>query len=318
MAIEVSGLVKRFGDFTALDDVNVAVPDGSLTALLGPSGGGKSTLLRVIAGLEQPDAGTVTFDGREVTGLAAQDRGVGFVFQHYAAFKHMTVFENVAFGLRIRKRPKPEVAERVRELLALVHLDQFGDRYPSQLSGGQRQRMALARALAVEPQVLLLDEPFGALDAKVRKELRDWLRRLHDEVHVTTLFVTHDQEEALEVAEQVVVINAGRVEQAGTPDDLYDRPASPFVMGFVGEVAEIGGTWVRPHDIDVLTEPEDDAVEALVDRVARVGFEARVDLHLGDGAPVHVQVTRQQALELELEPGQIVWLRAHRSRAFAA
>jgi sulfate transport system ATP-binding protein len=260
----------------------------------------------------------VTFDGREVTGLAAQDRGVGFVFQHYAAFKHMTVFENVAFGLRIRKRPKPEVAERVRELLALVHLDQFGDRYPSQLSGGQRQRMALARALAVEPQVLLLDEPFGALDAKVRKELRDWLRRLHDEVHVTTLFVTHDQEEALEVAEQVVVINAGRVEQAGTPDDLYDRPASPFVMGFVGEVAEIGGAWVRPHDIDVLTEPEDDAVEALVDRVARVGFEARVDLHLGDGAPVHVQVTRQQALELELEPGQIVWLRAHRSRAFAA
>jgi sulfate transport system ATP-binding protein len=318
MAIEVSGLVKRFGDFTALDDVNVAVPDGSLTALLGPSGGGKSTLLRVIAGLEQPDAGTVTFDGREVTGLAAQDRGVGFVFQHYAAFKHMTVFENVAFGLRIRKRPKAEVAERVRELLALVHLGQFGDRYPSQLSGGQRQRMALARALAVEPQVLLLDEPFGALDAKVRKELRDWLRRLHDEVHVTTLFVTHDQEEALEVAEQVVVINAGRVEQAGTPDDLYDRPASPFVMGFVGEVAEIGGAWVRPHDIDVLTEPEDDAVEALVDRVARVGFEARVDLHLGDGAPVHVQVTRQQALELELEPGQIVWLRAHRSRAFAA
>jgi sulfate transport system ATP-binding protein len=317
MAIEVQGLTKRFGEFVALDAVDLTVRDGSLTALLGPSGGGKSTLLRVIAGLESPDAGAVRFDGADVTGLPPQERGVGFVFQHYAAFKHMTVFENVAFGLRIRKRPDAEVRERVHELLALVHLGQFGDRFPSQLSGGQRQRMALARALAVQPRVLLLDEPFGALDANVRKELRDWLRRLHDEVHVTTVFVTHDREEALEVAEQVVVINQGRVEQAGTPDDLYDRPASPFVMGFVGDVSRLGGEWVRPHDIDVLDAPDDDAVEAIVERVARVGFEARVELALGDGAPVHVQLTRQQAQELELAAGQIVWLRPHRSRVFA-
>jgi sulfate transport system ATP-binding protein len=317
MAIEVAALTKTFGSFIALDDVSLTVRDGSLTALLGPSGGGKSTLLRVIAGLEVPDAGTVRFDDADVTGLPAQERGVGFVFQHYAAFKHLTVRENVAFGLRIRKRPKAEVDERVRELLALVHLGPLGDRYPSQLSGGQRQRMALARALAVQPRVLLLDEPFGALDANVRKELREWLRRLHDEVHVTTVFVTHDREEALEVAEQVVVINEGRVEQAGTPDDLYDRPASPFVMGFVGEVSRLGDAWVRPHDIDVLDAPDDDAVEATVERVARVGFEARVALALGDGTPVHVLVTRQQAQELELAAGQTVWLRPHRVRAFA-
>ncbi len=317
MAIEVAGLTKTFGSFTALDDVSLTVRDGSLTALLGPSGGGKSTLLRVMAGLEEPDRGTVRFGGADVTRVPAQERGVGFVFQHYAAFKHMSVRENVAFGLRIRKRPKAEVAARVDELLALVHLSPFGDRYPSQLSGGQRQRMALARALAVEPQVLLLDEPFGALDANVRKELRDWLRRLHDEVHVTTVFVTHDREEALEVAEQVVVINEGRIEQAGTPDELYDQPASPFVMGFVGDVAQLGDAWVRPHDIDVLEAPDDGAVEAIVERVARVGFEARLELALGDGTPINVQVTRHQADELELTAGQIVWLRAHRIRAFA-
>jgi sulfate transport system ATP-binding protein len=259
MAIEVKNVSKRFGDFVALDDVSLTVRDGSLTALLGPSGGGKSTLLRVIAGLEIPDSGNVLIGGEDVTAQAAQHRGVGFVFQHYAAFKHMTVRDNVAFGLTIRKRPKDEIADRVQELLALVHLDGFQARYPSQLSGGQRQRMALARALAVQPKVLLLDEPFGALDANVRKELREWLRRLHDEVHVTTIFVTHDQEEALEVAEQVAVINHGRIEQAGTPDDLYDRPANRFVMGFVGPVAELDGQLVRPHDLTLLDEPEEGA-----------------------------------------------------------
>jgi sulfate transport system ATP-binding protein len=318
MAIDVRNVTKAFGAFTALDDVSLTVADGSLTALLGPSGGGKSTLLRVIAGLETPDAGEVSFSGQDVTRLPAQERGVGFVFQHYAAFKHMTVRENIAFGLKIRKRPKAEVRERVDELLALVHLEGFADRYPRQLSGGQRQRMALARALAVQPRVLLLDEPFGALDATVRKELRDWLRRLHDEVHVTTIFVTHDQEEALEVAEQVAVINAGRIEQAGTPDELYDRPANEFVMGFVGPVARLGGEWVRPHDIQVLDEPSAEATEAIVERVARVGFEVRVEAALGDGAPVSVLVTRDEAEQLELHAGQIVWLRHTRPRVLAA
>jgi sulfate transport system ATP-binding protein len=318
MAIDVRNVTKAFGAFTALDDVSLTVADGSLTALLGPSGGGKSTLLRVIAGLETPDTGEVSFSGQDVTRLPAQERGVGFVFQHYAAFKHMTVRENIAFGLKIRKRPKAEVRERVDELLALVHLEGFADRYPRQLSGGQRQRMALARALAVQPRVLLLDEPFGALDATVRKELRDWLRRLHDEVHVTTIFVTHDQEEALEVAEQVAVINAGRIEQAGTPDELYDRPANEFVMGFVGPVARLGGEWVRPHDIQVLDEPSAEATEAIVERVARVGFEVRVEAALGDGAPVSVLVTRDEAEQLELHAGQIVWLRHTRPRVLAA
>src|SRR3954451_16493264 len=230
MAIKVENVGKRFGDFVALDDVTLDIPEGCLTALLGPSGSGKSTLLRVIAGLEQPDSGTVEILGEDATRLAPQRRGVGFVFQHYAAFKHMTVEKNVAFGLSIRKRPKQEVKRRVDELLELVHLEGFAHRYPGQLSGGQRQRMALARALAVEPKVLLLDEPFGALDARVRKDLRQWLRRLHDEVHVTTVFVTHDQEEAMDVAEQIVVVNEGRVEQAGDPVELYERPASEFVM----------------------------------------------------------------------------------------
>jgi sulfate transport system ATP-binding protein len=318
MAIDVRNVSKSFNGFKALDDVSLSVPDGSLTALLGPSGGGKSTLLRVLAGLEQPDGGEVLFSGEAVTQLPAQDRGVGFVFQHYAAFKHMTVRDNIAFGLRIRKRPKDEIRERVDELLALVHLGGWADRYPSQLSGGQRQRMALARALAVQPRVLLLDEPFGALDATVRKELRDWLRKLHDEVHVTTIFVTHDQEEALEVAEQVAVINAGRIEQTGTPDDLYERPANPFVMGFVGPVSRLGDAWVRPHDIEILEDDEEGAVQVLIERVARVGFEVRVEAALGDGTPVPILVTRQQAEELELRAGQIVWLRVHRTREFAA
>src|SRR3954447_16450681 len=244
MAITARHVSKRFGSFTALDDVSVDIPAGSLTALLGPSGGGKSTLLRIIAGLESPDEGTVEIAGADSTNLPPQRRNVGFVFQHYAAFKHLTVARNVAFGLEIRKRPKADVRRRVNELLELVHMEQFADRYPSQLSGGQRQRMALARALAVEPEVLLLDEPFGALDAQVRQELRAWLRRLHDEVHVTTVFVTHDQEEAMEVADEIVVINHGAVEQAGRPDDLYDAPKSEFVMSFLGPVTRLAGTLV--------------------------------------------------------------------------
>src|ERR671926_1250062 len=251
MTIRVSNVTKQFGDFYALKDVTVDIPSGALTALLGPSGGGKSTLLRIIAGLEQPDAGTIEIEGEDSTHLSPQRRGVGFVFQHYAAFKHMTVFGNVAFGLQIRKRPKAEIRARVNELLELVHLEQFAHRYPAQLSGGQRQRMALARALAVEPKVLLLDEPFGALDAQVRKELRAWLRRLHDQVHVTTVFVTHDQEEAMDVADEIVVINHGKVEQTGSPTDLYDHPANPFVMKFLGPVTQIGDELVRPHDIEL-------------------------------------------------------------------
>src|SRR6266540_3011243 len=231
MSITAKGVSRRFGDFVALDDVSLEIPSGSLTALLGPSGSGKSTLLRVIAGLERPDAGTVVIDGRDATALPPQRRGVGFVFQHYAAFKHMTVRENVAFGLRVRRRPKAEIRRRVDELLELVQLPGLADRYPAQLSGGQRQRMALARALAVEPQVLLLDEPFGALDARVRKELRAWLRRLHDEMHVTTIFVTHDQEEAMDVADQIVLMNHGRVEQVGGPRELYEEPANELVTG---------------------------------------------------------------------------------------
>jgi sulfate/thiosulfate transport system ATP-binding protein len=309
VSIVVDSVTKRFGEFVALDDVSLEVRDGSLTALLGPSGGGKSTLLRVIAGLEAPDSGVVRIAGQDATRTPPQRRGVGFVFQHYAAFKHMTVRKNVAFGMTIRKRPKEEVDKRVDELLELVHLQGFAHRYPSQLSGGQRQRMALARALAVEPRVLLLDEPFGALDATVRKELRAWLRRLHDEVHVTTVFVTHDQEEAMEVAEQIVVLNGGGIEQVGTPRDLYERPANEFVMRFVGPVSEIAGRWIRPHDVDILLDPDGDAAEAMVDRIIHLGFEVRVELSLGDGDSTWVQTTRSRAEELELVEGQIVWLR---------
>ena len=317
MGIRVHNVVKRFGDFVALNDVSVDIPTGSLTALLGPSGGGKSTLLRIIAGLEQPDSGSIEIAGEDSTSLPPQQRNVGFVFQHYAAFKHMTVRGNVAFGLEIRKRPKKEVQARVDELLALVHLTQFADRYPSQLSGGQRQRMALARALAVEPQVMLLDEPFGALDAKVRKELRDWLRRLHDEVHVTTVFVTHDQEEAMEVADEIVVINNGAIEQIGTPDQLYDQPVNDFVMSFLGPVTTLGNAAVRPHDIEILTHNEPGSVAATVVRLVRLGFEVRVDAIAG-GHDVWVQITRGEADRLDLMPGSEVYLRPVVDRAAIA
>ena len=310
MGIQTRGITKRFGSFVALDDVDLDVPSGQLTALLGPSGGGKSTLLRIIGGLDEADSGSIVIDGVEATGIPAQRRNVGFVFQHYAAFKHLSVYRNVAFGLEIRKRPKAEIRQRVQELLELVHLDQFADRLPAQLSGGQRQRMALARALAVEPRVLLLDEPFGALDAKVRKELRDWLRRLHDEVHVTTVFVTHDQEEALEVADSLVVINHGRIEQVGSPNELYDHPANDFVMGFLGPVTRLGEHLVRPHDIEVLTSDSVGAVPARVQRLSRVGFQVHAEFRVGaENFDTAVQLTRGQADALDLRIGSVVWLR---------
>jgi sulfate transport system ATP-binding protein len=308
MAIEAQSVTKRFGDFVAVDDVSISVPTGSLTALLGPSGSGKSTLLRVISGLEQPDAGCVVIEGSDVTGLPPQRRGIGFVFQHYAAFKHMTVQKNVAFGLEIRRRPRSEIKARVEELLELVQLTGLAKRYPAQLSGGQRQRMALARALAVEPTVLLLDEPFGALDARVRKELRAWLRRLHDEVHVTTVFVTHDQEEAMEIADQIVLMNHGRVEQTGTARDLYEQPANEFVMSFIGPVSHFGEELVRPHDIDVRREPNGSAERATVERVVHLGFEVRADLALDDGREVWVQMTRAEAQQLDLREGTQVFV----------
>ena len=314
MGIQALNISKRFGDFVALDDVSVDVRSGQLTALLGPSGGGKSTLLRIIAGLDQADSGTVLIDGADATSLPPQRRNVGFVFQHFAAFKHLSVYRNVAFGLEVRKRPRAEIRRRVHELLELVHLDQFSDRLPSQLSGGQRQRMALARALAAEPNVLLLDEPFGALDAKVRKELRNWLRRLHDEVHVTTVFVTHDQEEALEVADELVVINAGRVEQVGGPNDLYDRPANEFVMEFLGPITRLNGRLLRPHDIDVFETPQEGTVTADVERLQRVGFEVRADLRSGDSG-FWVQLTPGQVEALNLREGAPVWVRPSRNAA---
>jgi sulfate/thiosulfate transport system ATP-binding protein len=317
MSIIVTRATRRFGDFTALDDVSVEIPSGSLTALLGPSGSGKSTLLRVIAGLERPDAGTVAIDGSDATALPPQRRGVGFVFQHYAAFKHMTVRENVAFGLKVQRRPKAEVYRRVDELLELVQLPGLADRYPAQLSGGQRQRMALARALAVEPSVLLLDEPFGALDARVRKELRAWLRRLHDDVHVTTVFVTHDQEEAMEVADRIVVVNHGRVEQAGGPRDLYEHPSNAFVMGFVGPVTRLGDSFIRPHDVELRLEPNGTTSEAMIERLVHLGFEVRVDLVLQDGQRLLAQVSREDAEQLELHQGQIIFARPSRVRVFS-
>ena len=317
MSINVKGINKRFGDFVALEDINVDLPTGQLTALLGPSGGGKSTLLRIIAGLESADSGTVTIEGKESTHLPPQKRNVGFVFQHYAAFKHMTVAKNVAFGLEIRKRSKAETEKRVADLLELVHLSQFGHRLPAQLSGGQRQRMALARALAVEPTVLLLDEPFGALDAKVRKELREWLRRLHDEVHVTTVFVTHDQEEALEVADEIVVINEGRIEQIGTPDELYDAPTSDFVMSFLGPVTTLHDKLVRPHDIEVFTTSQvPGSTEGTITRVLRVGFEVRLTVQVPGHPDVEVFVTRATQRHLGLEERTPVWI-AHTQGAVA-
>jgi sulfate transport system ATP-binding protein len=315
--IEARGIVKRFGAFTALDGVSVDVPTGSLTALLGPSGSGKSTLLRVIAGLEQPDAGEVSLDGEDVTRLPPQSRGVGFVFQHYAAFKHMTVWDNVAFGLTIRRRSRSQIKQRVTELLELVQLTGLAKRYPAQLSGGQRQRMGLARALAVDPKVLLLDEPFGALDARVRKELRLWLRRLHDETHTTTVIVTHDQEEAMDVADRVVVMNAGRIEQTAPPRELYDHPANEFVMSFVGPVNRLGDTFIRPHDVELLLEPNGSTQEAMVQRLVHLGFEVRVELVRDDGETMSAQLTREQVEGLELQHGQIVYVRPTRQTVFS-
>ena len=324
-AIIVRGANKRYGDFAALDNVDFEVPSGSLTALLGPSGSGKSTLLRAIAGLDLPDTGTITINGRDVTQIAPQRRGIGFVFQHYAAFKHLTVRDNVAFGLKIRKRPKAEIKEKVDNLLEVVGLSGFQTRYPNQLSGGQRQRMALARALAVDPQVLLLDEPFGALDAKVREDLRAWLRRLHDEVHVTTVLVTHDQAEALDVADRIAVLNKGRIEQVGSPTEVYDAPANAFVMSFLGAVSSLNGTLVRPHDIRVGRNPEmaiassDDSVQATgvvratIDRIVVLGFEIRVELtSAADHTSFTAQITRGDAEALGLKEGDTVYVRATR------
>jgi sulfate transport system ATP-binding protein len=324
-AITVVGANKRYGDFAALDNVDFTVPVGSLTALLGPSGSGKSTLLRAIAGLDTPDTGTITINGVDVTGVPPQRRGIGFVFQHYAAFKHLTVRDNVAFGLKIRKLPKSEIADKVDNLLEVVGLAGFQTRYPNQLSGGQRQRMALARALAVDPQVLLLDEPFGALDAKVREDLRAWLRRLHDEVHVTTVLVTHDQAEALDVADRIAVLNKGRIEQIGTPSEVYDSPANSFVMSFLGNVSSLNGILVRPHDIRVGRTPEmaiaagdgtaesTGVIRATIDRVVYLGFEVRVELiSATTGAPFVAQITRGDAEALGLQDGDTVYVRATR------
>lgn len=324
-AITVSGANKRYGDFVALDNVDFVVPAGSLTALLGPSGSGKSTLLRAIAGLDTPDSGTITINGRDVTNVAPQRRGIGFVFQHYAAFKHLTVRDNVAFGLKIRKVAKSDIKDRVDNLLEVVGLAGFQTRYPNQLSGGQRQRMALARALAVDPEVLLLDEPFGALDAKVREDLRAWLRRLHDEVHVTTVLVTHDQAEALDVADRIAVLNQGRIEQVGTPAEVYDSPANAFVMSFLGTVSSLNGILVRPHDIRVGRTPEmaiaagdgtaesTGVIRATIERVVYLGFEVRVELiSATTGAPFVAQITRGDAEALALRDGDTVYVRATR------
>src|SRR5215831_6210338 len=317
MGISVVEVGKRFNGFTALDQVSLAIPEGSLTALLGPSGSGKSTLLRVIAGLEQPDTGQVLLNDEDVTAMPARERGVGMVFQHYAAFKHMTVYDNVAFGLSIRRRPKAEIRKRVHELLGLVQLEGLAQRYPTQLSGGQRQRMALARALAVEPTVLLLDEPFGALDARVRTELRAWLRRLHDETPTTTVIVTHDQEEAMEVADEVVVMHRGHVEQIAGPRELYDRPANEFVMTFVGQANRVGDAFVRPHDLELALEPNGTTSEAMIERIVHLGFEVRIDLVRDDGERLQVQLTRDDAEQLELERGQIVFVRPTRETTFS-
>jgi sulfate/thiosulfate transport system ATP-binding protein len=315
MGITVVEVSKHFNGHVALEDVSLSIASGSLTALLGPSGSGKSTLLRVIAGLEQPDTGQVLIEDADVTKQPARQRGIGFVFQHYAAFKHMTVWDNVAFGLKIRRRKRAEIKERVAELLQLVQLEAFAKRHPAQLSGGQRQRMALARALAVDPRVLLLDEPFGALDARVRKELRTWLRRLHDQTRVTTIIVTHDQEEAMEVADQIALLHEGRIEQIGSPRDLYEQPANEFVMGFVGPVNRIGDTLVRLNHVEVALEPGA-GDEAMVERVIHLGFEVRVDLVRDDGTHITAQLTSDDAEQLELERGRIVYIRTSRETVF--
>jgi sulfate transport system ATP-binding protein len=321
MAITIKSVSKQFGGAVALDDVSLEVPEGSLTALLGPSGGGKSTLLRVIAGLEQPDSGTVEIDGKDLTNVPVRERGVGFCFQHYAPFRHLTVRRNVSFGLEVRKRPKAEIRAKVDELLDLVRIDHLADRYPSQLSGGQRQRMALARALAIEPRVLLLDEPFGALDAQVRQQLRVWLRELHKKISVTTVLVTHDQEEALEVADRLAIIHEGRLEQVGNPSEMYDHPANEFVMKFLGPATELDGAWVRPHDLVLHGDDSFGGQPATVERVTYLGFEVRVDLHLARGESMWAQLSRGAAVELDIAAGDQVWVHrsdTQRSPAYAA
>lgn len=316
MSIIASDITKRFGAHTALDRVSLDIPCGSLTAVLGPSGSGKSTLLRVIAGLERQDAGRVFIEGRDVTSVRPQDRGIGFVFQHYAAFTHMTVRRNIGFGLSVRRRPKAEIRERVDELLHVVQLDGLGDRYPSQLSGGQRQRMALARALAVEPSVLLLDEPFGALDARVRADLRRWLRRLHDETSVTTVLVTHDQEEAMEVADRIAVMDHARISQVGAPRELYEDPRSSFVMEFFGTVNRVGGAFVRPHDVRLARAGARAAQSATVQRLVHLGFVVRAELVQDDGHVLTAQLTADEASDLGIAPGDRVAITTRRERVF--
>jgi len=340
MSIEVRNLQKAFGKTVVCDHLNLTVPSGELVALLGPSGSGKTTLLRIMAGLEVPDAGQVLFHGEDTTSTDVRERHVGFVFQHYALFNHMTIFENVAFGLRVRpKATRPgesEIRDKVTRLLELVQLDWLADRYPHQLSGGQRQRIALARALAVEPRVLLLDEPFGALDAKVRKELRRWLRRLHDEVHVTSVFVTHDQEEAMEVADRVVVMNEGRIEQVGTPDEVYDHPATPFVLQFLGDVNLFHGrtghapggasgdtdvVYVRPHELEILSEPAPEAWAVTLSQTLTVGARTRIEFQReGEGGYLDVELPRAEYTALRdrlgLARGSRVWLRPRKVTRF--
>jgi sulfate/thiosulfate transport system ATP-binding protein len=350
MSIEVRNVSKMFGRHPALRDVSLTVNSGELLALLGPSGSGKTTLLRVVAGLEAPDAGTVHFDGDDATERSATDRRVGFVFQHYALFRHLTVFENVAFGLRVRPRrhrpPEVEIRRKVNELLALVQLDYLGDRYPSQLSGGQRQRVALARALAVEPKVLLLDEPFGALDARVRQELRRWLRRLHSQIHVTSVFVTHDQEEALELADRVVVMNEGRIEQDGTPDAVVEHPATPFVMTFVGEVnifhgrvqdgkAVLGSLaidypghtsaeakkavgYARPHELELSRNGTAEGLPATVRDVRVSGALVKIELVDGSEGVIQVTLGRDQYEQLHLAAGDQVFVKPKRMQVFTS
>lgn len=332
MGITVDNVSKQFGSFKAVDEVSVEIKTGSLVALLGPSGSGKSTLLRLIAGLEKPDSGKILLTGRDATNASVQDRQVGFVFQHYALFKHLTIRQNIGFGLEIARWKKPRIAERVNELLNLVQLHGLGDRYPSQLSGGQRQRVALARALAIEPNVLLLDEPFGALDAKVRKDLRSWLRHLHDKVNVTTVFVTHDQEEAMEVSDELVVMNHGRVEQVGSPAEIYDHPETPFVMSFIGPVNVLPShsqifqrngfdatqpeTFLRPHDIVIETAPGVACAPATVVRLVHLGWEIQVELTLEDGQAITVFLTRERFDQLNLKPNQRVYLKPKKARSF--